>query len=138
MSDEVWIAPGEFLMGSDRHYPDEGPVRRVAVDGFWIDSTPVTNAEFARFVSETGHMTLAEIAPKIEDYPGAIPEDMVPGSLVFTMTPNPVDLSDHRQWWSWVHDANWRHPTGPESDLTGMDDHPVVHLAFQDAEAYAR
>lgn len=125
-------------MGSDRHYPDEGPVRRVTVDGFWIDATPVTNAEFARFVSDSGHVTLAEIAPNIEDYPGAIPEEMVPGSLVFTMTPTPVDLSDHRQWWTWVHGADWRHPTGPDSDLTDLADHPVVHVAHQDVEAYAR
>lgn len=124
-------------MGSDSHYPDEGPARRVAVDGFWIDPVPVTNAQFARFVADTGHVTLAEIPPKAEDYPGARPEDLVPGSLVFTMTQGPVDLSDIRQWWAWVHGADWRHPTGPESGIEGLDDHPVVHIGYEDAVAYA-
>jgi formylglycine-generating enzyme required for sulfatase activity len=137
MSDQVWIPGGEFSMGSDRHYPDEGPVRRVTVGEFWIDPTPVTNADFSRFVDETGHVTFAEIAPKAEDYPGAIPEDLVPGSLVFTMTPGPVRLDDYRNWWSWTHGADWRHPTGPGSSIVGMDDHPVVHVAHRDVVAYA-
>jgi formylglycine-generating enzyme required for sulfatase activity len=137
MAEQVWIPGGEFLMGSDSHYPDEGPIRRVGVEGFWIDSTPVTNSEFSRFVAETGHVTAADVAPKAEDYPGASSEDLVPGSLVFTMTDGPVDLRDHHQWWAWVHGADWRHPTGPGSSIEGMDDHPVVHVAYQDAAAYA-
>jgi formylglycine-generating enzyme len=138
MSDLVWIPGGEFLMGSDRHYPDEGPARRVGVDGFWIEAKTVTNDDFARFVAETGHVTVAEVAPEAEDYPGARAEDLVPGSLVFTMTPGPVDLSDFHQWWAWTHGADWRHPTGPGSDLDGLGDHPVVHVAYEDAAAYAR
>ncbi|MGA7098541.1 MAG: formylglycine-generating enzyme family protein [Acidimicrobiia bacterium] len=137
MASQVWIPPGEFLMGSDRHYPDEGPTRRVSMSGFWIDETPVTNAEFSHFVAETGHVTVAELVPEAADYPGARPEDLVPGSLVFTMTPGPVSLDDFRRWWSWTHGADWRHPTGPDSDLEGLDDHPVVHVAFEDAVAYA-
>jgi sulfatase modifying factor 1 len=137
MPDQVWIPDGEFLMGSDDHYPDEGPARRVSVAGFWIDKFPVTNAEFAQFVAETGHVTVAEIAPKAEDYPGAKPEHLVPGSLVFTMTPEPVRLDDFHQWWTWTHGADWRHPTGPKSSADDLDDHPVVHVAYEDAVAYA-
>ncbi len=137
VSEQVWVPGGEFSMGSDHHYPDEGPVRRVTVDGFAIDVTLVTNAEFSRFVDETGHVTLAEIAPKAEDYPGAQPEDLVPGSLVFTMTPGPVPLDNYRNWWAWVHGADWRHPTGPDSSIVGLEDHPVVHVAQQDVGAYA-
>ena len=137
MADQAWIPGGEFLMGSDRHYPDEGPIRRISVKGFWIDPTPVTNAEFDRFVADTDYVTFAEVAPKAEDYPGAEPEDLVAGSLVFTMAPGPVRLDDYRNWWSWEHGADWRHPTGPESSIEGMDDHPVVHVAHQDVEAYA-
>ena len=124
-------------MGSDRHYPDEGPARRVSVDAFSIDLNPVTNAEFSRFVTASGHVTYAEIAPLAEDYPGADPDELVPGSLVFRMTPAPVDLSDYTQWWQWTHGAEWRHPAGRGSDLHGLDDHPVVHVANADAEAYA-
>jgi len=124
-------------MGSDRHYSDEGPARRVEVEAFDIDVYPVINAEFAEFVSATGHVTFAEIAPDTEAYPGAHPDDLVPGSLVFMMTAGPVRLDDFRQWWSWTHGADWRHPTGPESDLEGLDDHPVVHVTYEDAAAYA-
>lgn len=137
MPDQIHIPGGEFHMGSDQHYPDEGPSRRLSVEGFSIDTTQVTNAEFAEFIAETGHVTVAEIAPKAEDYPGADPEDLVPGSLVFTMTRGPVRLDDFHQWWSWSHGADWRHPTGPDSSLDGLDDHPVVHVAFEDAVAYA-
>lgn len=137
MADRMWIEGGEFLMGSDRHYPDEGPVRKVSVEGFDIDVNPVTNADFARFVAETDHVTVAEIAPAAEDYPGAQAQELVPGSLVFTLTPGPVRLDDFHQWWSWIHGADWLHPTGPESSIDGMGDHPVVHVAFEDATAYA-
>lgn len=124
-------------MGSDRHYRDEGPTRRVPVDGFWIDAAPVTNNEFAAFVSDTRYVTVAEITPNADDFPGADPNDLVPGSLVFNMTSGPVNLGDFRHWWSWTHGADWRHPTGPNSDLDGLDDHPVVHVAHADASAYA-
>lgn len=124
-------------MGSADHYPDEAPVRTVEVDGFWIDRHPVTNREFAAFVEATGHLTVAEVAPDAELYPGADPADLVPGSLVFTMTQGRVDLRDYRNWWSWTHGADWRHPTGPDSSLEGLDDHPVVHVAHADAAAYA-
>jgi formylglycine-generating enzyme len=137
MSDQVWIPAGEFLMGSDRHYPDEGPTRRVTIEGFSIDTTPVTNTSFAEFVHYTGHVTVAEVAPNAEDYPGAQPEDLVPGSLVFTMTRGPVRLNDFRQWWSWMPGADWRHPAGPDSDLTGLENHPVLHVAYEDAFAFA-
>ena len=137
MSEQVWIEAGTFLMGSDDHYPDEGPTRRVSVEGFHIDSTPVSNADFERFVAETGHVTVAEVAPDPADYPGALPEQLVPGSLVFTMTDGPVRLDDHHRWWAWVHGADWRHPTGPSSSIEGLEDHPVVHVAYEDAMAYA-
>jgi formylglycine-generating enzyme len=137
MADQVWVRGGGFQMGSDRHYPDEGPSRHVSVDGFSIDPTPITNERFAEFVDETGHVTLAELAPRAEDYPGARPEDLVPGSLVFTPTAGPVNLDDYHQWWSWTHGADWRHPTGPDSSLDGLEGHPVVHVAYQDAAAFA-
>ena len=124
-------------MGSDNHYPDEGPTRRIAVEQLGIDAHPVTNDEFATFVAETGHVTVAEIAPDPEDYPGADPALLVPGSLVFTMTPGPVRLDDYRLWWAWMPGADWGHPTGPDSNLEGLDDHPVVHVAYADALAYA-
>ena len=129
---------GRFLMGSDRFYPEEGPVRAVRVDPFWIDETPVTNAAFARFVAETGHVTLAEIAPDPADYPG-MPADMArAGSLVFEKTAGPVDIEDFTQWWHFRFGADWRHPLGPDSSLDGIEDHPVVQIAYADAEAYAR
>ncbi len=133
----VWVPGGTFLMGDDRFYPDEGPVRRVSVDGFWMDEHPVTNLEFQRFVRATGHVTVAERAPDPADYPGADPALLVPGSLVFHPTSGPVDLSDPRAWWSWVPGASWRHPRGPGSGLGGLERHPVVQVAYEDAAAYA-
>ncbi len=138
MSETVPIPGGEFLMGSDNHYPDEGPTRRVAVEGFGMDAHPVTNDEFARFVASTGHVTVAEIAPDPDDYPGADPDDLVPGSLVFTMTPGPVPLNNYHQWWAWVPGAEWRHPIGPDSGIDGLGTHPVVHVAHADAVAFAK
>src|SRR5262245_3897476 len=130
--------PGStFRMGSDRFYPEERPVREVAVEGFWIDRHPVTVAEFRRFVKATGHVTWAEQAPEAADYPGAVPDDLVPGSLVFRKTEGPVDLRDFRNWWSWMPGADWRHPEGPGSDVVGRERHPVTHVAFADAVAYA-
>ena len=133
----VWIPPGSFRMGSDAHYPEERPAHEVKVSGFFMDRTPVTNRQFAAFVEATGHVTFAEIAPRAEDYPGAIPEMLVPGSLVFTPPGRPVPLNDWSQWWAWVPGAQWRHPTGPGSDIAGLLDHPVVHVCHMDAEAYA-
>ncbi|MGE0816934.1 MAG: formylglycine-generating enzyme family protein [Vicinamibacterales bacterium] len=133
----VWIPGGEFRMGSDRHYPEERPVHRVAVDGFWMDRHPVTNARFARFVEATGFTTFAELPPRPEDYPGARPELLVTGSLVFVQPPGRVDLSDVRGWWRFVGGACWRRPYGPDTTLDGLEAHPVVHVAYADAEAFA-
>lgn len=125
-------------MGSNRFYPEEAPPRRVSVDDFWIDWTPVTNRDFARFVADTGHITVAEISPDPRDYPGMLPEMAAAGSLVFIKPPGPVDMNDPSSWWHFVHGADWQHPYGPNSDLSGLHDHPVVHIAYADAEAYAR
>lgn len=124
-------------MGSDRFYPEEAPSRTAKVASFWIDETPVTNGEFARFVAATGHVTLAEIAPDPRDYPGMLPEMARPGSLVFEKTSGPVPLHDISQWWHFRFGADWRHPLGPESSIAGLEDHPVVQIAYRDAEAYA-
>ena len=132
------IVGAEFQMGSTRFYPEEAPVRRVWVDSFWIDETPVTNAAFAEFVNETGYVTFAERPPNPKDYPGMPPEMAYPGSLVFTPPQNLIDLTDHGQWWNFVHGADWRHPEGPDSSIEALSDHPVVHIAYSDAEAYAR
>lgn len=131
------IPGGIFAMGSDRFYPEEQPVRQVRVDGFWIDETPVTNRDFARFVAATGHRTLAEIAPDPADYPGMPPELAKPGSLLFMPTSGPVDLRDFTQWWQFSFGTDWRHPHGPDSTLDDLWDHPVVHIAYEDAQAYA-
>jgi formylglycine-generating enzyme required for sulfatase activity len=135
--DMIRIPGGTFRMGSDAHYPEEAPVHRVAVDRFWMDRCPVTNAEFAQFVAATGHVTLAEIPPDAKDYPGALPEMLYAGSLVFVPPGRPVDLRDWSQWWTFLKGADWRHPNGPDSSIDGLDDHPVVHVAFADAQAYA-
>ena len=134
----VFIPGGEFTMGSDRHYAEEAPAHRVKVDGFWIDATPVTNAEFRRFVRETGHVTFAEIAPNPKDYPGALPHMLRAGSLVFVKSKGPVDLKNWSNWWTFGFGADWRHPYGPDSSIKGLDDHPVVHISYRDAEAYAK
>jgi sulfatase modifying factor 1 len=134
----VWIPGGEFLMGSDRHYPEEAPAHRVAVDGFWVDRYPVTNAAFRRFVDATGHVTVAERPPDPATYPDAEPERMVAASAVFHKPRQPVALTDPYQWWIYVPGASWRHPRGPQSSLRGLDDHPVVHVAWEDVDAYAR
>jgi len=133
----MWIPGGTFLMGSNDHYPEERPAHRVTVEGFWMDRTPVTNADFAKFVAETHHVSFAEIPPKAEDYPGAKKELLHPGSLVFSKPRGPVDLGDFHNWWRFVLGADWRHPRGPNSTIKGREDHPVVHVAYADAEAYA-
>jgi formylglycine-generating enzyme required for sulfatase activity len=132
----VWIPSGTFVMGSDVHYPEEAPAHPVTLDDFWMDETTVTNAEFRRFVEATGHVTSAERPPNPDDYPGAKPELLVPASIVFRPPARRVDLSNHYEWWAYVPGADWRHPRGPGSSIEGLDDHPVVHVAYQDAAAY--
>ena len=124
-------------MGSDRHYPEEAPVHSVTVDPFWIDLTPVTNRQFRQFIEATGYITVAEIAPDPKDYPGALPHMLKPGSLVFTPPTHPVDLRDWSQWWRFEFGANWRRPYGRGRSNKGLEDHPVVHVAYKDAAAYA-
>lgn len=133
-----WVDGGTFRMGSNRFYPEESPARTVRVDGFWIDEAPVTNRAFADFVEATGYKTLAEIPPDPKGYPGMDPALAIAGSLLFVPTLGPVDLADAAQWWTFSFGTDWRHPNGPESSLDGLDDHPVVHVAYQDAKAYAR
>jgi len=133
----VWIPGGLFRMGSDRHYREEAPSRLVQVDGFWMSAHTVTNAQYEAFVSATGYVTVAERPLNPADYPGADRKLLVPGALVFHMTDGPVDTTNIANWWSYVPGASWRSPKGPGSDFAGRDDHPVVHIAFEDAVAYA-
>jgi sulfatase modifying factor 1 len=132
------IAGGTFRMGSDSHYPEEAPAHPVRVSDFWIDTHAVTNAEFKRFVDATGYVTLAERPANPADYPGALPEMLVPSSVMFRKADGPVDLGNYYNWWIYVAGADWRHPRGPDSSLQGLWKHPVVHVAFEDAEAYAK
>jgi sulfatase modifying factor 1 len=134
----AWIPGGTFLMGSDHHYPEEAPAHRVSVQGFWMDTHTVTNREFGKFVKETGYVTWAERPANPDDYPGALPEMLAPSSVVFSKAKHPVDLRNHYNWWVYVRGANWRHPRGPASSIKGLAEHPVVHVAYVDAEAYAR
>ena len=135
--DLVHVAGGRFLMGSDEHYPEEAPAREVEVGDVWIARTTVTNAQYADFVHATGYVTVAERPLDPADFPGAPVENLVPGSMVFTGTPGPVDLRHLSQWWTWTPGASWTRPYGAGSDLSGRADHPVVHVAAEDAEAYA-
>ncbi len=146
----AWIPGGEFSMGcmtpndgycttaTMQSVQDSQPIHRVYVDGFWMDKTDVTNDEFEKFVKATGYKTIAEIAPTQEQFPTAPPENLVAGSTVFTPTTNAVPLNDYYQWWQYVHGANWRHPTGPDSDIKGRGNYPVVQVAYADARAYAK
>ena len=134
---DVGISGGTFLMGSDRHYPEEAPAHAVRVSAFRIDVTTVTNGEFARFVNATNYVTVAERPLDPSMFAGADPENLLPGALVFRRSRGPVDLADFRNWWSYVPGACWRHPHGPTSDIRGKDEYPVVQVAFEDAEAYA-
>jgi formylglycine-generating enzyme len=131
------IPSGTFRMGSDAHYPEEAPVRGVHLDGFRIDRLQVTNRQFGEFVDDSGHVTVAERPLDPADFPGAPAENLVPGSLVFTMTRGPVDLRHLSQWWTWTPGACWKHPEGPQSSVDGREDEPAVHVALEDAEAYA-
>ena len=133
----VAVPGGDFLMGSDAFYPAERPVHRVAVEAFWIDARPVTVGQFRRFVTETGYVTVAERPLDPDLYPDADPALLVPGSLVFRPTRGPVDLSDYRNWWSYTPGACWSRPEGPRSDTYTRGRHPVTHVAYEDAEAYA-
>jgi len=137
LAEMVEIPGAEFGMGSDEHYPEEAPVHRVRVDAFAIDRYQVTNRRYAAFVEATGYVTVAERPLDPADFPGAPAENLQPGSLVFTMTPGPVDLRHLNQWWTWTPGASWRHPEGPRSTLEGRDEHPVVHVAWEDTDAYA-
>jgi formylglycine-generating enzyme required for sulfatase activity len=145
----VWIPGGEFSMGAAQPAnmgdvvgmqatTDSRPVHRAAVDGFWMDATEVTNAQFTRFVEATGYVTVAERPLKPEDFPGVAADDLAPGSVVFTPPDHAVPLDDHFRWWAFVDGADWRHPTGPDSSIAGKDNYPVVQVAYEDALAYAR
>src|SRR3954447_3122990 len=131
------VPGGSVLMGTLDFYPEERPLRRADVADMWVDEHPVTNAQFRRFIRDTGYVTVAEIAPDAGDFPGADPASLVPGSQVFVPTAGPVPLDDWTRWWAWVPGAQWRHPEGPGSTLHGRDLHPVVHVGFEDAIAYA-
>jgi formylglycine-generating enzyme required for sulfatase activity len=143
----VWIPGGQFVMGTDAEvgWADEKPAHPVRVDGFWMDATEVTNEQFRKFVEATGYVTTAERKPSLAEIMSQVPpgtpppaeEVLVPASMVFTVPEGEVDLRDFRQWWSWVPGANWRHPEGPDSNLDGRDNHPVVHISWFDAAAYA-
>jgi sulfatase modifying factor 1 len=143
----VWIPGGEFSMGGDETGDalcdattashDALPVHRVFVDGFWMDKTEVSNEQFEQFVNATAYVTVAERTPRAEDFPGAPAENLVAGSIVFAPPDHPVPLTNHYQWWRYVKGANWRHPLGPGSDLRGKENYPVVHIAYEDADAYA-
>jgi sulfatase modifying factor 1 len=132
-----WIPGGTFRMGSEDFYAEESPVHEVNVDGFWMDPYTVTNSLFSRFVEATGYLTLAERDLNPADFPGAPPENLVPSSMVFKKTRGPVDLKNYFNWWAWVPGTSWRRPFGPHSSIKGIEQHPVVHVAYEDAEAYA-
>jgi formylglycine-generating enzyme required for sulfatase activity len=135
----VWVPGGSFWMGSDDPtMPDTRPWHQVYVDGFWMDKTDVTNAQFGAFVKASHYLTIAEIPPRQEDFPTAPKEKLVAGSVVFTPPDHAVSLNDHLQWWSYVPGADWRHPEGPGSDIKDRMKHPVVQVAYDDAVAYCR
>jgi sulfatase modifying factor 1 len=134
----VWVPPGKFPMGAADGQPDEQPVQQVSVDGFWMDATEVTNEQFEKFVRATKYVTVAERKPDAKDFPGASPEMLVPGSVCFNPPREAVPLDNHFIWWKWVPGANWRHPEGPGSNIAGREKHPVVHVAWDDADAYCQ
>jgi sulfatase modifying factor 1 len=133
----AWIPGGTFRMGSDHHYAEEAPAHDVSVDGFWMDRTRITTRDFLKFVNATSYITSAELKPQIDDYPGALPHMLRAGSLVFTPPKQPVDLQNSAEWWTFQFAPNLRRPYGPRSSIAGLHDHPVVHIACRDAEAYA-
>jgi formylglycine-generating enzyme required for sulfatase activity len=133
-----FIRGGKFLMGSDKFYPEEKPVHEVTVNSFWIDKFTVTNAAFREFVAATGYITVAERPLHPADYPGVSKEDLAPGALVFQKRSQRVDLNNYANWWQWVKGACWKQPQGPGSTIVGVEDHPVVHVAYEEAETYAK
>jgi formylglycine-generating enzyme required for sulfatase activity len=133
----VGLNGGKFRMGSDRHYPEEGPTHAVEIGPFTIDPHPTTNIDFTRFVAATGYRTVAERPLDPAAFPGVPADQLVPGSLVFRRTQGPVDPRDFRQWSAWTDGASWQHPEGPHSLIAGREDHPVVHIALEDAQAFA-
>ena len=135
--DFAWIPAQTTIVGSDAHYPEEAPAHEVTVDGFWMQRHQVTNAQFGGFVDATGYVTVAERPLNPDDYPGAPAANVQPGSMVFHRTAGPVDLRHINQWWTWTPGACWNHPRGPRSSWRGREHHPVVHIAFEDAAAYA-
>ena len=137
LTELVELPGGSFRMGSTSFYPEEAPIHTATVDTFAIERHPVTNAQFAEFVAETGYITVAERPLDPALYPGVAEEDLLPGALIFRGTPGPANLDDWRQWWDWAPGANWRAPFGAGSDIAGKDDHPVVQVAYPDAGAYA-
>jgi formylglycine-generating enzyme required for sulfatase activity len=134
----IFIPGGTFVMGSDKHYREEAPAHTVTVHAFWIDKYAVTNEQFARFVNETNYVTVAERTPRGEDYPGAKPEMLRAASIVFQKPSGCVDLRNHYNWWTYVPGADWRHPESPQTSIENRSQHPVVHVAYEDAEAYAK
>ena len=135
----VWIPGGTFWMGCDAcDMPDAAPAHQVAVDGFWMDKTPITNAQFEKFVKATGYKTVAERKPDPKDFPGAPADKLVPGCAVFTPPSHEAPLDNPYAWWQYVPGANWKNPEGPGSSINGREDHPVVHIAWEDADAYAK
>jgi formylglycine-generating enzyme len=135
--DMVWISGGTFRMGSDRFYPEERPIHDETVDGFWMNIGPVTNAEFEAFVDATGYVTVAERTPDPADYPGIDPDLLIPGSLVFRRPMRRIGGQDPNAWWVYLAGACWKRPEGPGSSIRGREQHPAVHVAYEDAEAYA-
>lgn len=136
LKDMIKIPGGKFLMGSENFYPEEKPVHEVSVNGFWMDKYEVTNEQYEKFVNETGYVTVAERPLAPEDYPTVDPALLVPGALVFHKTNGPVNLNDYHNWWRWVPGTCWKHPKGPETSVKGRENYPVVHIAYEDAEAY--
>jgi sulfatase modifying factor 1 len=134
----VWIPGGTFWMGTEDGHPDEVPVHQVTVDGFWMDKTEVTNEQFEKFVRATGYVTVAERKPDPKDFPGVPTENLVAGSVVFAPPPGEVPLDNHYIWWKYLPGANWRHPEGPDASIQGREKHPVVHVCWDDAAAYAK
>jgi formylglycine-generating enzyme required for sulfatase activity len=133
-----FINGGTFMMGSNKFYPEEKPTHKVTVNGFWIDKCLVTNKEYSDFVSATNYVTVAERPLNPAEFPAVAKVDLVPGSMVFEKRNGPVDLNNYANWWRWIKGANWKHPQGPDSSINGLDNHPVVQIAYEDAEAYAK
>ncbi len=138
LKDMIQITGGTFEMGSDKHYPEEAPVSKVTLKGYWIDRYPVTNAQFQKFVKDTGYITFAELPADPKNYPGAKPELLAPSSTVFFKPSKTVNRGNHYNWWSYIQGANWRHPEGPGSSIKERMKHPVVHVTYEDVLAYAR